>query len=440
MGLFGFGKKKKEEDRTVLQNLTASPLGYWEEKSYMVVLPRKPYADLMEGIFERVEAIPEVKIKARKLPGEEAGILLLTYKDVPYEVGFRMADFQMPESMNLQSQVFTEEEMQEVQNADRALVLFMEFPGDSKTAYHLQLKLSCAMVPDMLAIMDESAEKMLCARWVSLAAKSTATPGPEALFIAQSVVGEKGEVWLHTHGLCRCGLSELEILCSNKEHVNEHYRVLSAFASMLLDKDSEFIPGQDYRIIGQLESGEPIVVTYLPWTEGLKEYPVNVLGGISDREDGHNSRTGLVFAYSSQENADSRIVTKITEFDERWGENPLFLFSNEETERMKSIAIERFGFVKKAFEEGTAEVILIKVGLLVDPGESGEQSDEHEHIWFELLGFTGEKFRAKLTQEPYNVSSMHEGDEGEYTVDDVTDWIIYTKEASIQPDRAYLLM
>ena len=34
---------------------------------------------------------------------------------------------------------------------------------------------------------------------------------------------------------------------------------------------------------------------------------------------------------------------------------------------------------------------------------------------------------------------MKEGDEGEYTVNDVTDWIIYTDEMSIDPNTVYLL-
>ena len=79
--------------------------------------------------------------------------------------------------------------------------------------------------------------------------------------------------------------------------------------------------------------------------------------------------------------------------------------------------------------------ILIKVGLKVD------NSDEtnREHIWFELKSFEGDSFRAELTQEPFADLGMHEGDEGVYTVDDVTDWIVYTPTTAITPETAYLL-
>ena len=55
------------------------------------------------------------------------------------------------------------------------------------------------------------------------------------------------------------------------------------------------------------------------------------------------------------------------------------------------------------------------------------------------MEFDGEKFKAKLLQEPYFVKNMHQNDEGWYTVEDVTDWVIYTPKYSVTPNTAYLL-
>ena len=55
------------------------------------------------------------------------------------------------------------------------------------------------------------------------------------------------------------------------------------------------------------------------------------------------------------------------------------------------------------------------------------------------MEFTDDGFRAVLTQEPYRVPSMKEGDEGEFTVEDVTDWIIRIGDMTIDPNTAYLL-
>ena len=99
------------------------------------------------------------------------------------------------------------------------------------------------------------------------------------------------------------------------------------------------------------------------------------------------------------------------------------------------IARERFDFVKKAFVKGCP--VLLKIGLPVDDSEG----DDREHIWFELKSLEENGFVATLTQEPYNVSGIHAGDERHLTVDDVTDWVIMSEElkARISPNNAYLL-
>ena len=76
---------------------------------------------------------------------------------------------------------------------------------------------------------------------------------------------------------------------------------------------------------------------------------------------------------------------------------------------------------------------MIKIGLPL------EEEGKFEHIWFELLEIKGKKFKAKLTQEPYNFENIHTGYIDWYTIDDVTDWIIYTESFAVNPGNAYLL-
>ncbi len=102
---------------------------------------------------------------------------------------------------------------------------------------------------------------------------------------------------------------------------------------------------------------------------------------------------------------------------------------------MKDLAIERFHFVKEQFKNKENK-ILIKIGMVTN------ENDENnlEHIWFELIEFNDDKFKAKLSQEPYNVANVHEGDEMWFTINDITDWIIYTKDYKITPEDAYVIM
>ena len=227
---------------------------------------------------------------------------------------------------------------------------------------------------------------------------------------------EGGEVWLHTHGLNRCGLYELEILKSDKENYNNHYYLISALASHLLDKDDRTSEPGVGVYIGMLNDRLPIVATYVSWTKALDEYRSLVLGSEDDEKKGR--------------------LRKVSEYDSMWGENPLFFISTRETNRMSALARERFGLVKYMAKKDE-DSILLKIGLKTD---SAEQADDREHIWFKLLEFDGERFKGQLIQEPYDVSHMHEGDEGWFTVEDVTDWIIYLEEFSVAPDTAYLLV
>jgi len=314
-------------------------------------------------------------------------------------------------------------------NAKVSLTMFMKFNNDAKKSYYLQLKLAVAMFPNMLGIMDESAEKMLPASWVKMTATSKVLPSADDLYSVQAVSSDNGEIWLHTHGLCRCGLTELEILNSDQENYNNHYNLISTLASYLLDKRKDSV---DSAYIGLLKNEQPVVATYLSWTEGLKEYNNLNLGNIEDRKDGHNSKTSIIFLYKSEEDENNKIFTKVTEFNNLWGENPIFFISDEETARMKDLAIERFDYVKKEFKNKENEVI-IKIGLSVD------NDNNYEHIWFKLIELNGDKFKAKLLQEPYDIKGIHEGDERMFTVADVTDWIIYTPSFNVTPGSVYLL-
>jgi len=82
----------------------------------------------------------------------------------------------------------------------------------------------------------------------------------------------------------------------------------------------------------------------------LKEYKNLDLGGPQDREDGHNTKTSLIFLYKSEEDEENKVLTKVSEFNDLWGENPIFFISDEETARMKSLAMERFDYVKEEFK------------------------------------------------------------------------------------------
>lgn len=415
-------------------NLKEAPLGYWEEKSYMMVIPENE-SDLNEAknIINRIFNIPDITVTEKGFNNEDKAFHMnVKYDNEEYEIGLFPGEFSLPEVYISSSYYFTKEEIEKLRKAKASLTIFMKFKKDAKKSFHLQLKLATAAIPNLIGLVDESAERLLPAKWAVLAASSKVTPGPSDIYNIHAVYNESGEVWLHTHGLCRCGLTELEILQSNKENYKNHYNLINTFASLLIDKNSEFNPRKEISYLGVLSNRNPIVAICKSWTEAINYYDNLDMGGIVDREHAHNTRTSPIFLYKTEEDMKSNKLSKVTDYNNLWGENPIFFFSDEETARMKSLAMERFDYVKKALQNKENKAI-IKIGLITDNGE------DSEHIWFELLEFDNDKFKARLTQEPYNVSNIHEGDERWFTVKDVTDWVIYTPQFPITPSGVYLL-
>ncbi|MCI8446740.1 MAG: DUF4026 domain-containing protein [Bacilli bacterium] len=416
-----------------MKKIVEQPLYYWEEKSYMLFIPKNENCDFFTKAIERIKEIPEVKVIEQHVDAIKQIIYItLEYKEEEYEVGLYSGGVNVPEYYLDKSFLFKEDEKKEILSAKYALTIFMKFGENAKESFQLQLKLGFAIVSDVIGILDESAERVFPVKWAYMVANSKVLPSSNSLFTVQAVMGDKNNVWLHTHGLCRCGLPELEILESNVSSYQNHYNLISTYAMYLLDRNEKEDPNKSSAYIGCLINGCPVVVTCKPWTEGLFEYKKLKLGGLKDRENGHNSKTSIVFLYQCEEDEKNDVLSKVSIYDNLWGENPLFFFSDAETARMKELAMERFHYVKEQFQN-KENTILIKIGLPL------KEKGKFEHIWFELIEMKDDKFKAKLTQEPYDVPNIHEGDEAWFTVDDVTSWTIYTKNIAIDPNLVYLL-
>lgn len=417
------------------KKLTEASLAYWEESSYMLLLQDEKEENPLEGIFERVGKIKDLKIlEARQLTATDPGYMKLLYKNDEFEVRFFPSKFSFAPQYIIKNYSFKDEEIEKLVESNKALVIYMKFNEDAKKSFHLQLKLAIAIMPNLIGVMDESAEKIFPPSWVKMATSTDIYPSSNDLYTVQAVKREDGNVWLHTHGLCRCGLTELEILESDIDNYNNHYNLIAAFASFLLDKKKNINLPEKGAYLGLLKDGTPILATYRSWIQGLNEYKKLTLENANDRKDGHNSKTSVIFLYQSEEDEQSQTVSKVSIYNDLWGENPIFFYSDEETFRMKALAIERFSYVKEAFSNRENK-ILIKIGLKTKTNDDNQL----EHIWFELLEIKENELKGRLTQEPYDVENMHEGDEAWYKIEEITDWIIYTKECSINPQTVYIL-
>ena len=409
-----------------------------QEPSYMIAIPKdQGLIEDPKNFMGNLTSCAFIKINDMDIDDTRGLVVDLTIGDNDYEVeinptGVEIPDFVRPEH------AFTDEEVKMLDEAQAGLSVCFDYEGDSNQCFYDQLRIIDALFPELLAVLDCPSEKLLSGKWVSLAAKSSVLPAPRYLFTVQAISDGGDEVWLHTHGLKRCGLNELEILNSNKEFFNDHYKMIEAFALRMLESDEPIEPG-DAVFIGQA-AGKQLTLTAVDWKEALDHYPDVTLGTEEDRDDGvHGEDTCVLMIYKNERAEEQQIYTPVDDFNPFLGQNPMFYFSTEETKRMSALAIERLPYMIKAF--GNKEnAVIAKIGLTIDKEHwSNPDKPEKEHIWFEIKDIKNDSVVGELTQEPYYVSGMKQGDTGTYPFSDITDWLIFTKENRVSPDDAYLL-
>lgn len=433
MGIFNFGKKKKEAIKP-MEKFEAKKI---KERSFMLAIPKHPeeLKDI-QLLHNRIINTKDFKLLQERQAENEAPGFEIEYKGSVYRFVMYPEPFQIPEMFRIQH-FFADVDVEEIEKQKMGLIVAMDYSDKPLESYHLQLKIINTLFPETLAVLDYSAEKVLSGTWLAYAAKSQTPPAPRYLFTAQAVYTGK-DVWLHTHGLNRCGIMELEVLGSTKDTYQNHYHVLEAIASRLID-EPDALDDEAVMYVARLCNNQPLMATWIPWQQAMGMVKKGITGGTQDRggDNGHDGYTGAIYVYPSPDDMDNKRYAHLSVYDDLLDKNPMFMFTNEETERLRTLAIERVEYMKNAFLNG-AKAVLIKVGLKIDE-EHRTESNEREHIWFELKSVAEDTFTAQLTQEPYMVSGMHEGDMGTYPYADITDWLIFTEKNRISPDDIYLL-
>lgn len=407
----------------------------YKDKSYMLGIP----------VYE--DDVMDLDIILNRLNNSQKFTLLSTdikdniikinveYKNSEYEVEISPSNFTIPQMYIIQH-YFPDIDIEQINETKIGIEANMTFNENSLNSYHLQLKLIDEILPEKLAVLDYSSEKILSGKWVEMAAKSNIPPAPRYIYTAQAVSGEDTCVWIHTHGLNRCGISELEVLDSKRDTYSCHYNIIETMANRFIENNSS-LEFKKPMYLGNLSEDILLVTTIIPWEEAVNLYDENMLGGKKDREYNHNKNTSVVFLYESEENCESENYTHISIYDEILQDNPLYMLTNFETSRMRALAIERINYLETAFLNKENK-ILVKLGLEIDE-EYKSENNSKEHIWFELKEFSQNILTAELTQEPYYIKDVHTGYTGNYNIEDITDWIIFTPEKRISPDDAYLL-
>lgn len=407
--------KKVMEEGLKKMSIMAAPSN--EELNLEIVLDRlKKSEDVLVESHEFVDNILSVDLKL-----EDESVKYAFYMEETYTSPlFRMVHY-IPDDARL-----------DMENNKFSLCLETFFGDDNLKSYLNQLKVLTIACPELILVIDHSAEKYVSKEWAFMAIRDQLLPSPTYLYSIQSVVDENDNVWLHTHGLNRCGVIEVEVMGANRDNAQLFYPVVESIASRFLDgnltKEKEFI-----------YLGHSMAVTWVPWEEEVDNYG-DMIGGRGDREN-HADPSGIIYAYKTPNDYEIGNYTHLSEISETLKENPVFFYSNSETERMSNLAIGRFNHFREEFlKQRENFVYYVKLGLKVDEDQV-ENIGEKEHLWFEVSHIDEEKNEVEgvLLNEPYGISSLKEGDKVTKHVSFVTDWLIKCPQGDINPDSVYIL-
>lgn len=334
------------------------------------------------------------------------------------------------ENVHLEMGYLQPEELEASRQSSWSIGVSTRFSDSPLQEYHQQLRVLDTVAPSAVVTFDISASWPRSGDWLRDAASARVPPSPENLYSVHAVVDHEAEdrVWLHTHGLLRCGTIELEMLDAPADQAPALCNLLSAAAAMTLElgpppPDEPFAVGQELELV------------WLPWEQGLSQVPRGVAGSRRDRDEYHGHPSGILFApgkkwlgiFGSRFRSPACYLPILED-------NPLLYASNLETARMRRLAAERLDrFVALFDRQGQHEdwLFLVKLGYVVDHAET---EDDREHLWFQVHDVDDERFDATLINEPYSIARMREGQRERHDRLLLSDWSVHCPHGSFDPD------
>lgn len=404
--------------------------------SYIMAIPRNE--DDIKDPIPLIQRLKESSLFNFKNADMKENItVIIEYKNTDYEIELIPESFELSDLYAI-NHTLTEENYHLLTKAECGVTLAMKFSDSIMDSYHLQLKVLYTILPDMIAGLDFCTERILSGVWIKLAALSDINPSPDYIYSIQAISGEHDDVWLHTHGLNRCGSIEIEILESDRENFNTHGQLLQTIAKRIISEGS-FIDEEGLFFAARINNGEPLIVTWISWPRaiGMFDSP-DTIGGLQDRIESHKENTGVIYAYACENDYINKKFTKLNEYSDALNNNSMMMLTTEETQRMSSLAKERVNYFIDAIKNDEVQGIM-KMGLLVDEEFQNEDNTAKEHLWFEIKEICGDIVKALRTQDAYYIKNFQAQKEYELSLADLTDWIIYTKTRTITPDSVYLL-
>lgn len=269
-------------------------------------------------------------------------------------------------------------------------------------------------------------------------------PAADVLWVIHAVTpddeaADDSGVWLHTHGLWRCGLPELDLVEVPVRWTNAAAELINRAGALLLE-----LPVPEPGALMAIGSGLP--VTFQPWQQATKHLRASQPGSFGDREGEYGAAHGGVRAVicdGAARPSGSAPQPPHDVLEQLAGDNAVVYVTQRETARQARMARATWPELATAFaalgpQAGTSAddmsddsaVFLLKAGF----DASVEAMSDREHLWFIVRSFTGDVAETELVNEPVHVQTMARGDVVSVERERISGWQMMSRYGMLGPD------
>lgn len=287
--------------------------------------------------------------------------------------------------------------------------------------FQIQMRvLDAAIVSGMPAAFDDSALSIRSGKIIREIARSKTPPRAGVLFGIHETPVEGEKVWVHTHGLGRFGLPEIEVVGLGKERSRDAFDLVDAVADALVSGSG---PTPD----GLLALGDGIEVVLVTPEDAL----MRLGAGGELRDAGQDDHIGHSLALVDTEGQPPYAAL------DHFAECPVLFKGRLESDRQARLAKERYGVFGQLFaihrREGWRFHVKLCFEGLGDP-------PSYEHLWFEVRELKPGRIKGVCLNEPMMTRDARQGEVAWHDYARLSDWNIVTPGGNYDPESAGVLL
>ncbi len=395
---------------------------------------------VLDEVITNFKEKNEFKVLSETILEDTKRELVISYFGKKFPVKLYFKDYLV--NMYSQKTYLSTEELKTLEDSI-GVVCEVVFTSNIKSSYLFQLKLVNSMFKDICALVDCTTNSLFSGKWLNSMATSTVSPSLTHIYNLIIEHDEEGNVWIHTRGLRRCNLYEIELLNLNGENYQYCSLVLPYLISNLVENKSQ--PEKEPILIGDKIS---------LWLEKTQDSLSNFNKIIGVRpKDRKKLDEFYMTAYAYINNSKKEISELLPLL-----ENPDFLENLIEKERISIMAKEFFDFFIKVVEKQEVALTLkkyiknlknpdpqifegrIKATFPIDE-DYMTQNRRWETLWFKFVSTTNSRtIKGELLDDAKYIDELSKGDIVEFGFEIINDWIIFSEIGELTPENLYLLV